>query len=594
MTSVSNLSVRASIILLTAVPSLSQTAQHPTYGHDIAPILYRECASCHHAGGPAPFSLLSYKEAKSHAAAIAAVTSERSMPPWLPEPGYGDFVGELGVSDAQIRLISDWAKDGAPEGPVAQVPRAPHFTEGWQLGLPDMILKAAQPFTVPASGPDVFWNFIFSPSITSTRYVRALEIRTGTTGKVHHANVFIDRLRSARRLEASPGAGFPGMEMSIAHSPFDFPGNFLFWKPGSTPWVEPPGFAWRLDPGNDLVLNAHLMTMGMPMKVQPSIGLYFTKRPPQYLPMLIQLENDGALDIPAGDRDFVIADDLRLPVDVDVLAIYPHAHYLGHVLEAYATLPNGERRWLLRIPHWDPNWQAVYHYRHPVFLPAGSVISMKYHYDNSAANPRNPNHPPKRVRSGNQSTDEMGHLWLQVLPRGPGDQRPELAEAMVRHRLERYPNDASAHVLLGALLLARLDPPDAVAQLEEAVSLAPKEADAHNGLGVAYAAVGRVREAITEFNIALTLQPNYRDAHYNLAKALVKAHQFEQAAQNFSLAAGEYPPSAQLHNDYGELLLRMGKPEAALAQFKQSLALDPSQQAAQKNVALAQQQLTAR
>ncbi len=85
-----------------------------------------------------------------------------------------------------------------------------------------------------------------------------------------------------------------------------------------------------------------------------------------------------------------------MPIDVDVLAVYPHAHYLGKVLEAYATLPDGTRKWLIRIPDWDLNWQGVYRYREPVFLPKGSVVSMRYRYDNSAANPRNPNDPPKK------------------------------------------------------------------------------------------------------------------------------------------------------------------------------------------------------
>ena len=136
---------------------------------------------------------------------------------------------------------------------------------------------------------------------------------------------------------------------------------------------------------------------------------------------------------------FRVSDDFRLPLDADILAVYPHAHYLGKLLEAWATLPDGSKKWLIRIPDWDPNWQAVYHYREPVFLPKDSVIHMRYHYDNSAANARNPNHPPRRVRGGNQATDEMGHLWLQILPRGAGDHRLELQEAVMRHRLEKIP-----------------------------------------------------------------------------------------------------------------------------------------------------------
>jgi len=570
----------------------------PTFARNVAPLLYRYCASCHSPNGSARFSLLTYQDAKKHAAQIAASTANRSMPPWLPEPGIGDFADERRLTDAEVALLANWAGHGAPQGNPAETPAAPCFTQGWQLGTPDMVLKAAKPFTLPASGPDVFWNFIFSPSLSATRYVRAIEIQPGEDGMVHHANLLIDRTHSARRLEAQPGAGFPGMELRLAHAPLDFPGHFLFWKPGSVPWVEPDGLSWRLDPGNDLVLNAHLMAMstasGSAMKVQPSIALYFTNKPPDRFPLLIQMENDGAIDIPAGDSDFLVRDDFRLPRDADVLAVYPHAHELGHLLEGYATLPDGQRKWLIRIPDWNPKWQAVYHYREPVFLPEGSVISMRYHYDNSAANPRNPHHPPVPVRSGDQSSDEMGHLWLQLLPRGTGDHRRELEEASVRHRLEKYPQDYSAHVMLGALMLGRLDPTGAVTELEAAVRLAPRQSEPHNWLGVALTAVGRAREGMDEFRVALEIDPGFNDARYNLAKAQAKAGLLDQALQNFSQAAAASPESAQIHNDFGEFLLRSGRTSEALEQFNRALAIDPTDETARRNQDLARQNLAAK
>ncbi len=440
-------------LLLTAVPILAQTPAVPTFAHDIAPIVYKNCAPCHRPGEPGPFSLLSYSDVKKHARQIVAVTQSRYMPPWPPEAGYGEFLDERRLSEAQIHTIAAWVKAGAPEGPAAEIPPLPHFTTGWQLGTPDLILQAPRPFTVPAGGPDVFWNFIFQPNLKRSRYVRAIEIRPGLTKSIHHANLLLDRAGDSRRREATPGAGFGGMDLTIDRSPFDPDSHFLFWKPGSTPYSEPPGFAWRLDPGNLLVLNTHLQPTGRPEQEQPTIGLYFTDQPQTRFPILIQLEHDGALNIPAGDANFEVSDDFQLPVDVDVLAVYPHAHYLGKLLEGYATLPDGTRKWLIRIPHWDLNWQAVYRYRTPVFLPKGTVIHMRYHYDNSAANPRNPNSPPKRVMAGNQATDEMGHLWLQVLPRGAGDHRRKIQEALMRHRLQKYPDDFSAHMNLGALML---------------------------------------------------------------------------------------------------------------------------------------------
>jgi tetratricopeptide (TPR) repeat protein len=561
-----------------------------TFARDVAPIIDQHCASCHHSNqtgtlalcGNNAFSLLSYNDVKRRASEIASVTRSRVMPPWLPEPGYGDFVDEYRLSDAEIRTLSEWARQGAPEGPVSEIPPAPKFADGWQLGKPDLVLQAARPLSIPASGPDVFWNFIFSPNVKTTRYVRAIEVRPGSNlNLIHHANVVVDPARSARRQEIRPGAGFPGMDITLEHSPLDIPSHFLFWKPGSAPWVEPDGFAWRLDPGTDLVLNAHFMPIGTPEQALPSIGLYFTDKPPDRFPMVIELENDDALDIPAGDPDFAVGDDFRLPRDVDVLAVYPHAHYLGHVIEGYATLPNGQRKWLIRIAQWDPNWQAVYHYREPVFLPKGTVISMRYHYDNSSANPHNPSFPPRRVMGGNQSTDEMAHFWLQVLPRGDVKEgRVEIETALLEHRVEKYRDDFEARVSLGALRLATFDPAGAVAVLQQAIRLDPKQEEARRFLGMALEAVGRSPEAMSQFRIAVELDPADTQARYDLARDLVRAEKFDEALQNFGQVAAVDPRNANLRDEFGELLLRQGQPAEALKQFEAALAIDPTEQAA--------------
>jgi tetratricopeptide (TPR) repeat protein/mono/diheme cytochrome c family protein len=573
----------AALAMLAPLLRAPDSTSPPTFNRDIAPILYEKCVACHRAGEIGPFPLLTYSDAKKHAQQIAAVTQRRYMPPWPPQPGYGEFQDERRLTELQIRLISDWVHAGTPEGAASDLPAAPHFTEGWQLGPPDMVLQAAAPFNTPASGPDVFWNFIFKTDLKSVRYVRAIEIRPGSQGTVHHANLLIDRTGSVRRLEKTPGAGFPGMELTINRNPSDPDSHFLFWKPGSVPYSEPDGFAWMLGPGNVLVLNTHLQPAGKPEQVAPSIGLYFTDKPPTRFPILIQLEHDGVLDIAAGTRDFVVSDDFRMPLDADVLAVYPHAHYLGKLLEAYATLPDNTRRWLIRIPHWDLNWQAVYRYREPMFLPKGSVISMRFHYDNSAANPRNPNNPPKRVRAGNQATDEMGHLWLQVLPRGRGDRRREIQEAAMRHQLEKYPNDFSAHLNLGAILMSRLDMQQAVTMLDRAVTIDSTRPEAHDMLGAALQTLGRTQEAIQQFRLALRLQPDYVNARYNLANALARTGKLAEAVENFRPVAASYPHSARLQNRFGELLLRDGKLTEAVTQFDRALALDPSSEEVRRN-----------
>ncbi|HEY3456162.1 MAG TPA: tetratricopeptide repeat protein [Bryobacteraceae bacterium] len=517
--------------------SLALALSAPTFTHDVAPIVVRSCAPCHHSGGAGPFPLLTYGDVRKHARQIADVTRSRFMPPWLPEPGYGDFEDERRLTTREIETIQDWVAHGAPEGASADLAAAPSFPEGWQLGKPDLVVTAPRAFAVPAAGPDRFWNFVLSPKIDSRRYVRAVEIRVDNPRLLHHANLVIDRTGAL----SFRGGGFPGMELGLERSVFDLDGHFLFWKPGSLPYSEPDGFSWVLNPGNNLVLNAHIQPSGKAEKLQPSVGLYFTDKPPAHFPLLIQLEHDGALDIPAGDKDFVISDDFPLPLAVDVLAIYPHAHYLGKLLEAYATLPNGERRWLIRIPDWNLNWQAIYRYRKPVSLPKNSVISMRYHYDNSAANPRNPNRPPKGVRAGNDAGDEMGHLWLQLLPRGAGDRRRELAEAWMRHRVEKYPHDFSANLQLGALELSRLNAAGAASALGIAVRVKPEDAIAHNLYGSALQTLGRSREALEQFQIAVRLKGDFVNARYNLARSLIKAGRLDEAIENLRAVVAAYP-----------------------------------------------------
>jgi Flp pilus assembly protein TadD/mono/diheme cytochrome c family protein len=570
--------------LLASAPPI--TAQTPTFNRDIAPILYQNCSTCHRPGGTGPFSLLSYDDAKRHVREIGQVTQRRFMPPWLPEEGYGDFADARRLSDAQIRAIQDWVKAGAPEGNGA-APAPPTLESEWPLGKPDLIVKAETPFTVPASGSDVFWNFTFQPDLEGTRYVRAIDIRPGGLGNsarnIHHANAIVDRNGSSRKLEAKPGSGFAGMEITVDRNPFDPPGHFLFWKPGSEPYSEKKGFSWRLDPGNRLILNTHLQPDGKAESLQPAIALYFTSDPPTRGPLLMELENDDKLDIPAGRTNFRITDSFRLPMDVDVLAIYPHAHYLGKTLEAFATLPDGSKRPLIRIPDWDLNWQAVYRYREPVYLPAGSVISMNFLYDNSADNPRNPNRPPARVIAGNRAKDEMGHLWLQVLPRGRGDRRREFEEALLRHRLEKVPQDPDAHLNLGAVLLSRLKTQDAIEELQTSIRLNARAAQAHDMLGSAYRSVGRSMDAVNEYRRALQIDSSYANARYNLATSLARAKNFAAAVPEFRSVITSFPKDSRLRNEFGEVLAASGDLQGALDQFNEAVKLDSTNAYAAKN-----------
>ena len=335
------------IALALAMTPAASSAAPPTFERDIAPIVYQKCAPCHRPGEAGPFSLLSYADVKKRAGQIATVTRSGYMPPWLPERGYGDFADERRLTAEEIETIARWVSDGAPEGAPAGI-SPPQFTDGWQLGKPDLVLEAGGPFELPASGPDVYWNFIFTPGLTARRWVRAIEIRPGERRLVHHANLLVDRTGSARLQEPAPGKGFPGMDLVITRSPFDPDGHLLFWKPGSTPHVEPDGFAWRLDPGNELVLNAHLQPSGKPEQVRPSIGLYFTDRPADQVPAADPTRSRCGARHPgrarAISRSRTISSCRSMPIfwrSIRTLTTW------GSVLEAWATLPDGSKKWLV-------------------------------------------------------------------------------------------------------------------------------------------------------------------------------------------------------------------------------------------------------
>jgi Tfp pilus assembly protein PilF len=313
--------------------------------------------------------------------------------------------------------------------------------------------------------------------------------------------------------------------------------------------------------------------------------------------MLLQLENDIKLDIPAGEKNFVVTDEFVLPVDVQLLAIYPHAHYLGKDIQAFATLPGGTRTTLIHIPNWNLNWQAVYRYEQPVLLPKGTTVSLQYVYDNSDENPLNPNQPPKRVRAGNRSSDEMCHLWLQVLPvnsPAPGgshegdshkdDPRMLLQEALARHNIEKNPADFETHYNLAAMLQLKGQLQPATREYAAALGLRPDDAVVNNAMGAALLAMGRVDEAGPYLRTALKARPDYFDAHYNLGNLLAAQNAFAEASEQFRLALQAQPGDANAEANLGSALAEMGEFAEAKSHFERALQIDPSHSLAKENL----------
>jgi Flp pilus assembly protein TadD len=552
-----------------------------TFNKHIAPVIFRYCSPCHRPGEAAPFSLLTYADARKHASQIVAVTQRRYMPPWLPETGYGDFVGERRLTAEQLRLMTEWVSGGSIEGDRSDLPPAADFTEGWQMGPPDLVVQLPKPYRLTAGGADIFRNFVVPVQVNETRYVRAIELRPGNKRVVHHANMWIDRRQSLRRRDGEDGEpGFPGMENVSTEARSDFfdpDSHFLFWKPGSVMERQPDDMSWRLDPGTDLILNLHLQPSGKEETIQPVIGFYFGSVAPRRHPMLVQLEHDGAIDIPPGSREFAVTDYLVLPMPVEVLAIYPHAHYLGKQIEAWATLPGGTRIELIKIVSWDINWQAVYTYSRPVRLPKGTMVEMRISYDNSDSNPRNLNHPSKRVRAGPRSEDEMGHVWLQVLPEKEAAEDPRigLQEAVMRRRLEKYPGDFVAHCNLGALYVTREKYSEARANFEQALRTQPSSATARNGLGAALLGQGRVDDAMRELQEALRIDPAHLNARWNLSKALVRKSDFSGAVAELDAILKQKPDDADAEAGMAMVYFLQHRYDEALPHFKQAVRLRP-------------------
>jgi tetratricopeptide (TPR) repeat protein len=346
--------------------------------------------------------------------------------------------------------------------------------------------------------------------------------------------------------------------------------------------------ALRLDKNTDLILNTHLQPSGKPESIQPTLGLYFTDKPATLHPILLQMENDRLLDIPAGAKDFLVTDEFTLPVDVDVLAIYPHAHYLGKDMQAIATLPDGTSKTLIHIPDWNLNWQAVFRYAQPVPLTKGTTISMKFRYDNSENNVRNPNDPPQRVVGGNRAVDEMAHLWLQVLPRASGndavDSRLVIQEAMARHNLQKNPEDFEAHYNLAALLMGRGELSEAIRHFSEASRIRPNEPALNNAFGAALLAAGQPEDAIPHLTAALSARPDYFDAHYNLGNALASLSDFKGALAEFQTAVRLNPEDANAEANLGSAFAESGNIKAARLHFERALRLDPKNELARDNL----------
>jgi hypothetical protein len=267
---------------------------------------------------------------------------------------------------------------------------------------------------VHADGNDVFRSFVVPLNLTEDKYVEAVEFRPDNRKIVHHALLFLDSSGRAKQQDGADGE--PGFGKGPGGLGFIPSGGLGGWAPGVTPQRLPDGVARLARAGSDLVIQTHFHPSGKVETEQATVGLYFAKKPPEklFISIMHGLKR-SSLDIPAGDKDYELSDSFTVPSNVTLQAVFPHAHLLCKEIEVTATLPDGKNMPVIWIKNWDWDWQDEYQYQTPLQIPAGTKIHMRFRFDNSAENIKNPSKPPREVRWGEQTKDEMALCFFQIL-----------------------------------------------------------------------------------------------------------------------------------------------------------------------------------
>jgi hypothetical protein len=399
----------AFLVLLCAVPALTQTsAGGPTFSGDVATILQERCQTCHRPGEAAPFSLLTYRDARPWARAIKAAVLSRKMPPWFADPHVGKFSNDSSLGQTEIDTIVRWVDAGAPEGNPKDMPPPRQFAGGWAIPRPDAVIELPTPFDIPAKGTIEYQHILIPAPFKTDKWVQFAEARPTDRAHVHHIIAFIREPGSKWLKDAKPGVPFvPNKEGEAKDvDTSELPSDFLVgYAPGQPPEQYTPGQAKMVRAGSDIILQVHYTTDGKPSKDQSRVGLVFAKEPPARRVFTLSATN-GKFRIPPGDPNHRVDAEFELGSTVTLYGLHPHMHGRGKDFEYRVKLPNGDRATLLRVPNYRATWQLWYDLAEPMVLPRGTVIECTAHFDNSPNNPLNPD-PAKEVRWGDQSWEEM-------------------------------------------------------------------------------------------------------------------------------------------------------------------------------------------
>lgn len=411
---------KLTLILLAPCTRASAVSNTVTYYKDVEPIIRKNCAECHRPEQSGPFSLLSYADAARRSRQIAEVTTNRFMPPWSADPGGVALRNSRRLTDAQITVLRRWAQSGAVGGTRTRAAKPPEAPREWPGGVPDMVVRLAVPFSISPDGPDVYHRFVIPLHLSGNRWLRMAEFHPETPGVSRMAMLSLDDTGLARKMAARfDGFGYSSMVGQV------LPTQDCFgeWAPGSQPFHLPQGVGILVKQGADLVVLTRLHPIGKPAAAQFRIGLYFDPHSrARALTTVVLGQNE--LYIRPGDVKRVVTSTLTLPVDVEAYSVLAHAHTLCLTVDAIAVLPNGVHLTLLKISNWNSTWQLPYTFAQPVELPAGTRLTARFTYSNTAP-------PPPGSLFSAAMVGEMAYLELQTAPRHSSDV-DKLHEAVVQ------------------------------------------------------------------------------------------------------------------------------------------------------------------
>jgi hypothetical protein len=409
-------------ILLPATPvttaALSATGPGPTYSKDVAPIINKHCAGCHRPGEIAPMSLLTYEDVRPWARAIREQVAQGTMPPWHASAPRGTFSNDRRLSDDERDTMIRWVDAGALRGDPRDLPPSPRFTEGWEIGTPDVVLSMPSEFNVPASGTVPYQYFQVPTNFKEDKWIQAVEVKPGARSVVHHVLVFCREsgaTRPAGFVQITPrmsafGNGHGHEDSHAAQHPRG-PGALLgTTAPGTNAMIFKPGTAILVRAGAVLLFQIHYTASGVATRDRSSVGLIFAKQPPEQ-----EIRNSAFVNpmfvIPAGAPNAQVESAIQFDEDSHIWALFPHTHLRGKSWEYRLVYPDGRSETVLSVPKYDFNWQTYYVFSHPLAVPKGTRLEATARYDNSAGNRWNPD-PGVDVRWGEQTWQEMQYSGI--------------------------------------------------------------------------------------------------------------------------------------------------------------------------------------